>query len=114
MLVNYGIISSISSLLSIPLSYCVSKHAPKYSGMFTKMGVSLGILILSFFTYLIYDIMAHSNDDVFNFCWENATYQSRSQQIKCGTALTIKLTVYKTFTIICSYLQSLSILRISG
>ncbi len=41
--------------------------------------------------------------------------QSRSQQIKCGTALTIKLTVYNTFIIICtSYPQSLSILRISG
>ncbi len=49
--------------------------------MFTKMGVSLGILILSFFTYLIYDIMAHSNDDVFNFCWENATYTTHKNYI---------------------------------
>ncbi len=29
----------------------------------------------------IYDIMAHSNDDVFNFCWENATYTTHKNYI---------------------------------
>ena len=80
LLINYGLLLPLSTILCIPLYQCVikpllSKYTPN---MFKRMGISLGVLTASFLVYLICDTLAYNSNNnhgyPFNLCWKNMSY----------------------------------------
>ena len=80
LLINYGLLLPLSTTLCIPLYQCVIKPLlSKYTlNMFKRMGISLGVLTISFLVYLICDTLAYNSNNnhgyPFNLCWKNMSY----------------------------------------
>ena len=115
LLLDYGLLVPLTTVVCIPLCQCVvkpllSKYAPN---MFKRMGIALGILTISFFVYLILDIVAYSSNENhgyfhYHMCWRNTSYILNRSYITLPNAYIsvlqqILFSLYQLFLYISAY-----------